>query len=60
MKVHLLDLHGEVKVPEWNESKINGYKIARCGYQRKLTTLKLEDVTCKTCLKECEKLNITK
>ena len=34
-KMHYFDLDGDLKVPNWEENKRNGYKIAACGYQRK-------------------------
>ena len=51
-KIHLLDRVGDSKVPYCNEYKVNGYKVAICGYQRKYTTTELNEVTCKICLRE--------
>lgn len=50
-KKHWLDLKEELKVPDWEQNKVNGYKMAKCGYQRKDTTLEKNKVTCIYCLK---------
>jgi hypothetical protein len=55
LKIHLEDFYEDSKVPYWNASKKQGYSIAICGYQRKYTTAKIEEVTCKICLKEINK-----
>lgn len=50
-KVHYIDLTQELKVPYWEQNKLNGYKMAKCGYQRKDTTLEKNKVTCKQYIK---------
>jgi len=50
-KIHLLNRVENNKVPDWNKSKQDGHRIAKCGYQRKNTTDQLDQVTCKICLK---------
>lgn len=56
MVVHLLDLVEDNKVPSWNYAKsIEGYRMAICGYQRKIVTTNKNEVTCKMCLKKMNK-----
>lgn len=50
-EIHLLDLEEDIKVPVWEQNKLNGYKMAKCGYQRKYTTLDSNKATCKHCIK---------
>ena len=55
MKTHLIDIEATyLEVPTWlkNEMKTDNTKQAICGYLRKNTTLKKEDVTCKLCKRE--------
>lgn len=47
-KIHYLDLEHDLNIPD--EFRIGNGTI--CGYQRKETTLKKEEVTCKLCLKK--------
>lgn len=37
-KVHLIDYIEDSKVPAWDENKMDGYTVCKCGYQRKKTT----------------------
>lgn len=52
--VHLEDFEENLKVPSWDENKLNGYTVCKCGYQRKESTHHEEKVTCKKCLKIIE------
>lgn len=55
MKTHLIDIEATyLEVPTWlkNEMKTDNTKQAVCGYLRKNTTSKKEDVTCKLCKRE--------
>ncbi|MFT9496353.1 hypothetical protein [Anaerosolibacter sp.] len=52
MKIHLLDRVGDKKVPHWNKAKKEGYRVAKCGYQRKQTSKEIDEVTCNLCLRE--------
>lgn len=54
-KVHLYDLNADMQVPNSNIAKHEGFKVATCGYQRKVTTENEKEVTCKICLKELKK-----
>tara|TARA_R110000751_G_scaffold36991_2_gene89902 strand:- start:361 stop:534 length:174 start_codon:yes stop_codon:yes gene_type:complete len=55
MKTHLIDIEATyLNVPSWlkEEMKTDNTKQAVCGYLRKNTTSKKEDVTCKLCKRE--------
>ncbi|MGL5152805.1 MAG: hypothetical protein ACRC7N_19790 [Clostridium sp.] len=52
MKVHLFDYDHCSKFPQDNTDKWNATK---CGYTRKNVTKKIEEVTCKLCLREIKK-----
>jgi Zn ribbon nucleic-acid-binding protein len=54
-KVHLVDWEEDNKVPFWDENKLNGYTICKCGYQRKRSTHFDDEVTCKICLRYIKK-----
>lgn len=51
MVIHMFDRYEDSKIPNDNQTKANGYKASICGYQRKYTTVKEYEVTCKLCLK---------
>jgi hypothetical protein len=55
-KIHLLDIEEDDKVPLTDKSKRKGWRISKCGYQRKYTSTNIEDVDCKICLREYENL----
>lgn len=55
VKIHLVDLLEDSKVPSYNDFKIRGWRISKCGYQRQQTTRNIENVTCKMCRRKYEK-----
>lgn len=57
MKVHYFDLTEHLKVPMHLRE---GYKMSKCGYLRKETTIDFDEVTCKLCIKEMKKIGLIK